>query len=129
MAYDIAPTGIAQPMVLVNPTVAGGAVGNSAVGLPVTATVSSASAPTRVVSVATDTTILAANANRRGATIYNTDANALQILLAAGTASATNFSVQIATNGYYEVPFGYTGVIKGLWTAAGAGAAQVTEFS
>jgi hypothetical protein len=129
MAYDISPTGMAQPVVIVNPTVAGGGAGNSSPGLPVTATASSVSATSRIPSAAVDTLILAANSARRGATIYNSDANALQLLLATGAASATNFTIQLATNTYYEVPFGYSGAIRGIWTAAGAGAAQVTEFS
>jgi hypothetical protein len=129
MAYDISPTGMAQPVVIVNPTVAGGGAGNSAVGLPFTATASSGSAVTRVASAAADTLILASNPARRGATIYNSDANALQLLLSTGAASSTNFTTQLATGAYYEVPFGYSGPIRGIWLLAGAGAAQVTEFS
>jgi hypothetical protein len=129
MAYDISPTGIAQPVVIVNPTVAGGGTGNSAPGLPVTPTVSANSATTRVASIATDTVILAANTARRGASVYNSDTNPLQLLLASGVSSATNFTIQLATNTYFEVPFGYTGVIKGIWTVIGSGAAQVTEYS
>jgi hypothetical protein len=74
-------------------------------------------------------TILASNAARKGATITNTDANALYLDLSGGTASSTNFSVQIASNAYYEVPFGYTGKITGIWAADGSGSALVTEFS
>lgn len=74
-------------------------------------------------------TLLAANASRRGATIYNTDANALYVLLAAGTASATNLSWSIAANSQYEVPFGYTGIIVGVWAGDGSGAAKITEFT
>lgn len=73
--------------------------------------------------------ILASNANRKGATITNTDANALYLDLSGGTASSTSFSVAIAANGYYEVPFGFTGLITGIWAADGAGAALVTEFT
>lgn len=73
-------------------------------------------------------TILASNANRKGATVTNTDANALYLDLSGGTASSTSFSVAIAANGYYEVPFGYTGLITGIWAADGAGQALVTEF-
>jgi hypothetical protein len=129
MAYDISPAGMAQPVVIVNPAVAGGGAGNSAPGLPVTPTVSATSATTRVAAIASDTIILAANAARRGASVYNSDANPLQLLLAAGTAGATNFTIQLATNTYFEVPFGYTGVLKGIWTVVGLGAAQVTEYS
>lgn len=73
-------------------------------------------------------TILAANPNRKGATITNTDANALYLDLSGGTASSTSFSAAVAANGYYEVPFGYSGLITGIWAADGTGSALVTEF-
>lgn len=91
-------------------------------GRPDTGTVSSV--PSGTVSVG----ILSANPNRLGATITNTDANTLRLLLSTGTASATNFTVAIQSDGYYEVPFGYTGDIVGIWDADGSGAALVTEF-
>ena len=84
---------------------------------------------TSVNSAATDTTILAANTSRIGAAITNDDANDLYLLLGAGTASATNYSVKIPNGGYFEVPFGYAGIIKGIWAADGSGAARVTEFT
>lgn len=105
----------------------GGASGSGA--LSVAEEPASTGTVTSVASAATSTTLLAANAARKGATIYNTDANAVKILLAAGTASATNFSVSIAANGYYEVPFGYTGIITGIWDVDGAGAALITQFT
>lgn len=89
----------------------------------------STSTATSVDSSTVSGTILAANAARRGAVIFNTDANALYLLLGAGTASATNTSVILAQNTSYEVPFGYTGIIVGVWSADGTGAAKVTEFT
>lgn len=88
----------------------------------------STSALSVVASSATTGTILAANGNRKGASITNTDANVLYLDLSGGTASSTSFSVLIPTNGYFEVPFGYTGAITGIWAADGAGSALVTEF-
>lgn len=73
--------------------------------------------------------LLASNTNRKGATIANTDANALYVLLGTGTASATNFTATVAPNGYYEVPYGYTGAIQGAWAADGAGSALITELT
>ncbi len=77
-------------------------------------------------------TILASNANRKGATIANTDANILYLDLSGGTASATSFTVALAGGAtppaYYEAPFGYTGAITGIWGADGTGSALVTEF-
>jgi len=77
---------------------------------------------------AADTTILAANNARIGACIWNDATVVLYLLLASGTASATNYTVQLVAGAYYEVPFGYLGVIKGIWAGAGAGNARVTHF-
>lgn len=84
---------------------------------------------TQVASQATAITILAANAARYGATVYNDDANALYLLLGTGTVSATVYTVQIPSGGYYEVPYGFTGILTGLWAADGSGSARVTEFT
>lgn len=83
---------------------------------------------TSVTGAAADTTILASNANRLGATVYNDSTAALYLLLSNATSSATVFTIKVAPGGYVEVPFTYTGVIKGIWTAAN-GAARVTEFT
>lgn len=83
------------------------------------------SVPSNVASVA----ILAANSARRGASIANTSTSILYLLLGGGVATATtSHSVQMASNTYYEVPFGFTGAITGIWVAAN-GSANVTEFS
>lgn len=93
----------------------------------------SASAPTgaatvaSVNSAATSTTLLAANANRKGAAFVNTDANVLYIDISGGT--ATSAGVPVASGGYYELPFGVTGLITGIWAADGAGVARVWEAS
>jgi hypothetical protein len=75
-------------------------------------------------------TILASNANRKGARIFNTDANALYLDLSGGTAvAATRAQVKLATDEGYDVPFGCTGLITGIWAADGAGVASVVEFA
>ncbi|HEU5316764.1 MAG TPA: hypothetical protein VFX49_11680 [Chloroflexota bacterium] len=76
-----------------------------------------------------DTLILAANAARRGATVYNDSTATLYLLVAAGAASATNFTVRLTSQAYFEVPFGYTGAIRGFWDADTAGSARVTEYT
>ncbi len=83
-----------------------------------------------VVAAITSTTILASNANRKGAIIYNDSTAILYLDLSGGTASATSYSVQIPANGYFEVPGPaiYTGLVTGIWVAAN-GNARVTEFS
>jgi hypothetical protein len=85
---------------------------------------------TSVNSGAASVTILAANASRRGARIYNNDANALSLDLSGGTAViATRMHVLIATNTGYDIPAEYTGLITGIWAADGSGVAMVVEFT
>jgi hypothetical protein len=75
-------------------------------------------------------TILAANASRKGARIFNTDANALYLDLSGGTAvAASRAQVKLATDEGYDVPFGLTGLITGIWAGDGAGVASVVEFA
>lgn len=81
-----------------------------------------------VASSASSGTILAANANRIGATVYNDSTQVLYLLLGTGPASSTVYTVQMAAAGYYETPFGYTGVITGIWASAN-GSARVTELT
>lgn len=74
-------------------------------------------------------TILAANANRLGGTVYNDSVNTLKLLLTTGgTASATAFSYNLQPTATFEIPFGYTGAIIGFASAA-SGNARVTEYS
>ena len=75
------------------------------------------------------TTLLAANSNRKGATIENTDANVLYVDCAGDTASSTNFTKSLDSDEYWEVPFGFTGKITGIWAGDGSGKAVVTEFT
>lgn len=88
-----------------------------------------ASTPTQasVAASASSVTILAANANRLGATVYN-DSTVNLFLKLGATASATSFTVKIAAAGYYEVPFNYTGIIDGIWDSA-TGSARITELA
>lgn len=76
---------------------------------------------------ASSVNLLASNANRDGATIYN-DSTAVLYVKLGSTASTSSFTVKVAAGGYYELPFGYTGTIDGIWSAAN-GSARVTEFT
>jgi len=86
------------------------------------------STPTQPTIGTTDTLVLAANAARKGATVYNSAANPLLLLLNSATATSTVYTLSVAAGGYYEVPFGYTGALRGL-IPLGAAAVQVTEFT
>lgn len=88
---------------------------------------SSASTKANVAGSASSVTILAANTARRGASIWNDSSAILYLDLTGGTASATSCSVKLIADAFYEVPFGYTGLITGIWASA-TGAARVTEF-
>lgn len=88
---------------------------------------SSAGNSTSVASSATSVTLLAANAARKGATVYNESTSVLYVKFGTA-ASATSYTVQVVAAGYYEVPFGYTGIISGIWATAN-GSARVTELT
>lgn len=81
---------------------------------------------TRVSASATSVTLLSANPNRLGATIFN-DSTADMYVKFGATASATSKALRIARYDYYEVPqWCSTSRIDAIWTAA-TGAADVTE--
>jgi hypothetical protein len=96
---------------------------------PVTIIGATQSAFTQVESGTSSVAILAANGARVGATIVNTDTNALLLRLDGGTVTADNYSVSIAADGNYVVPFHFQGAITGLWAGNGTGHANVTEFT
>lgn len=75
---------------------------------------------------ATNVTLLASNGSRTYASITNDSTSACYLKLGA-TASATSFTVKLASLGYYEVPFGYTGIIDAIWVSA-TGAARMEEL-
>lgn len=81
---------------------------------------------------ASSTTLIAANANRLGAAIVN-DSSAILYVKLGSSASSTSYTVMLAGTvssiaAYYEVPFGYTGIITGIWASA-TGNARVTELT
>lgn len=91
-----------------------------------TPSISEVGSHSNVASSATNVTLLATNASRKGATVFNDSTQVLYLKLAA-SASTTSYTVQLASLGYYEVPFQYTGIIDGLWAAAN-GSARLVEF-
>lgn len=85
------------------------------------------SAVTQVASSATNVTLKASNANRRGLSVHN-DSTAILYLKLGATASTTSYTVKMAADSHYEVPFGYTGIVDGIWASAN-GNAYVTEIT
>lgn len=90
---------------------------------------SSTATLTSVTSVISSTTLLAANANRLGAFIYN-DSTAILYIAYASSASTTAYTVQLASQAFFELPTSpdYTGIISGVWASAN-GAARITELT
>jgi len=87
----------------------------------------STSSVTNVSAAVATTTLLVANVSRAGAAIYN-DTTATCYLKLGASATTTSFTIALGRYEYYEVPFGYTGIITGYWTAA-TGTARVTELT
>ncbi len=85
---------------------------------------------TNVATNAANVTLLALNAARLGAMVFNDSISDLWLKFGA-TASATSFTVKILAGGYYEFPTPiYTGRVDGIWNAADAtGAARITEMT
>jgi len=71
--------------------------------------------------------LLPSNSSRLGATIYNDSSSLLFVKLGA-TASNTDYTVKLFPLGYYEIPYGYTGEIDGIWVSA-VGHARIDELT
>jgi hypothetical protein len=91
---------------------------------------------TNVNASATSVSLLTANQYRTGATIYNNADRTLRLAFTA-PATADNSVVALtaqdsgAPGGYYEVPYGYTGTIYGIWDSvpsAPTGKANICEL-
>ncbi|MEH2377616.1 MAG: hypothetical protein V7K27_01745 [Nostoc sp.] len=88
---------------------------------------SATSTPSTVASAITSGIILAANSNRKGATIWNDSTTNLFIQFGA-TATTSAFTAKLFAGGYYEIPFHYTGIISGIWSSVN-GNALVNELT
>lgn len=89
--------------------------------------VSSNTTNAQIASSGTVVTLKAANTARKGLTIYNDSTAALTVYHGSG-ASTTQKTIIIAAGAYYEMPFGYNGIVTGLWASVN-GNAYITEFS
>lgn len=82
---------------------------------------------TSVAGSATSVTLKASNTNRLGLTLYNNSTADAYVKLGA-TATTADFTVKLVQDGYYEVPFNYTGIVDCIWSSA-TGAMLVTELT
>lgn len=83
---------------------------------------------TQVGSSATSAQALAANTNKEGTLFFNDSTQVCYLLYGAGTASATNYSTKIPSQGLFEDPLHFTGVFTVVWAAAN-GFLYCTEVS
>jgi len=74
----------------------------------------------------TSATLIASNTSRKMLTIQNTGAGILYVLFGTGTASSTNFSLQMNSGDYYENGF-YNGQVNAIFATAGT--AYVTSLT
>ncbi|MBD2303764.1 MULTISPECIES: hypothetical protein [Nostocales] len=88
---------------------------------------SSTSTPSSVSASTTSISLLASNSSRKGGTIWNRSTARLYIEFGV-TASTSAFTAMLEADGYYEIPFSYTGTISGIWAAAN-GNALVRELT
>ena len=79
---------------------------------------------------ATNVTLASSLTSRIGMVIHN-DSTANLLIKYGATASATSYTYKVRPDGVYEMPYSivFTGQIDGIWDAAGAGNARVTELS
>lgn len=76
---------------------------------------------------ATSVTLISANNHRLGFSIYNDSTADLYVKYGA-TASTSSFTVLMVAGAYYEDPYGYTGIVDGIWASA-TGNARCTEMT
>lgn len=95
-----------------------------AAGSPPVAGTATLTTPTMGVA---STTLLAANANRLGAVVFNPLSVNLFVNM-HGAAAATDATVCIGPRGSWNVPFNYTGALTGV-LASGSGDVAVTELT
>ena len=85
---------------------------------------------TQVADNAADVLLLASNASRLGATVFNDSSALLYLGLGTTAVTTTNYTAKVFPNGYYEAPYRFTGQIRGIWaTDPGDGGAKVTELT
>lgn len=78
-----------------------------------------------VAASSTSVSLLPARANRKGAVVINNSTAPLYLEL--GAVATTDSVLVLYRGGYYEVPYGYSEAIAGVWGAA-VGTATIKEF-
>lgn len=130
-AWKVDGSAVTQPVSLASvPSHAVTNAGTFAVQLPTSPATGTMSS---VASSASSVTVLASNASRKGASVYNDSTQILYLAVSATTASSTAYTIQLPANAFFELPpcrdgSIYTGQLTGIWASAN-GNARVTEWS
>lgn len=96
--------------------------------LPISYVTVASSTDVSLASSASSAQLLAANADRRGLLLTNTDATDCYLYYGT-TATSTKFTVRIPSDGYWEMPYPiYTGRIDVIWAADGGGSLIGSEL-
>ena len=85
----------------------------------------SSAAVTSVGDTTASTTLKAANSSRKEIEFYNTSTAILYLLKGTGTASSTNFTVQLSQSDYYSSKS--KAAFQGVWASDAGGLVLVTE--
>lgn len=95
---------------------------------PVLVDPSTTAVRTTVDSVTSDTLLIAANPARKGLFIYNNSDSPLHVGLGTTPVSLTDGTLIISSHSGWNIPFNFTGEIRGIWEAA-TGDARITELT
>lgn len=87
----------------------------------------SVATPSQVNASAISVSLLGSNSARKGASIFNTGSTTLHLSYVT-PAVATATAADLVTGAYFEVPFGYTGPIYGIWSGSPSGVANINSF-
>src|SRR5579863_8269479 len=94
--------------------------GNLYVNVAASTSASATATRSSVAAANSDTSLLASNSSRKGALFFNDSTATLYLAYGSGAASTSSYTVQIAPNGFFEMPppLLFTGAIRGIWSAA-----------
>lgn len=106
-----------------------GNVINSVAGALDVVSVAGTATLTNVASSTSSVTLFGSGVLRKGGSIYNDSTAVLYVAFHTGAASTTNYTVQIAAGGFFELPLPVCqDQINGIWASAN-GFARVTEMT
>lgn len=101
------------------------ASGNQITNFDVTVDEGSSASVTSVGDTTTSTQLKTSNSSRKEIEFYNTSTAILYLLKGTGTASSTNFTVQLSQNDYYSSKS--KAAFQGVWASDPGGVVLVTE--